>query len=62
MDIERPFDFLDKKKGKEVLLQCKDHNSMIKGKLIAFDVHLNIVLEIKSVPRFFKGDSVLWIE
>lgn len=62
MNIERPLDFLNNKKGKEVLLQCKNIPQLIKGKLIAFDIHLNIVLEIKSVPRFFKGDSILWVE
>lgn len=62
MDIERPLDLLDKKKGKEILLQLKNHNNILKGKLRAFDIHINLVVEIKGTPTFFKGDNVLWIE
>lgn len=62
MNIERPLDFLDGKKGKEVLLQVKDQNGIIKGKLIAFDIHINIVIEIKGTHRFIRGDQILWVE
>ncbi|MFH1752070.1 MAG: LSM domain-containing protein, partial [archaeon] len=40
----RPFDLLNKAIGKQVLVVLKGDISM-RGKLKAFDVHMNIVLE-----------------
>lgn len=62
MNIERPLDFLEGKKGKEVLIKTQNENNLIKAKLVAFDIHINLVVEIKSSPRFIKGYEVLWIE
>lgn len=62
MQIDRPLDFLGAKKGKEILIQLKETNGLVKGKLLAFDINLNIVLEIKSIPRFFRGNNIIWIE
>lgn len=40
----RPFDFLSKSIGKQVLVELKG-SVQIRGTLKAFDVHMNIVLE-----------------
>ncbi len=41
---ERPFDLLNKAIGKQVLVRLKN-NVGIRGRLTAFDAHMNIVLE-----------------
>lgn len=43
----RPFDLLNDALGKEVLVILKGNNQ-VRGKLKAFDVHMNIVLEDAS--------------
>ena len=43
--IERPLDVLNNSKGKEVLVQLKNSRQMV-GTLLAFDIHINIVLEL----------------
>lgn len=62
MNIEKPLDFLEGKKGKDVLVEIKNSNGLIKGKLIAWDGYINLIIEIKGNKRFIKGDSILWIE
>ncbi len=67
----RPFDLLNDSLGKEVLVVLKGEVSM-RGKLTAFDVHMNIVLEnaeelekgklkTKYGKLILRGDSVLLI-
>ena len=69
--IERPLDMLNQSKGKEVLLQLKNDKQIV-GKLMAFDIHINLVLdnakelengEIKrSVGlTFVRGDTIIYI-
>jgi small nuclear ribonucleoprotein len=69
--IERPLDLLNESKGKEVLIALKD-GTEISGKLTAFDIHINIVLDgtkilkdnavIKSIGlTFLRGDTILYI-
>ena len=69
--IERPLDMLNQSKGKEILLQLKN-DKQIAGKLMAFDIHINLVLdnakelengEIKrSVGLIFvRGDTIIYI-
>jgi small nuclear ribonucleoprotein len=41
--IERPLDLLNQSRGKEVLLQLKGEKQIV-GTLLAFDIHINIVL------------------
>ncbi|MEM0086672.1 MAG: LSm family protein [Candidatus Micrarchaeaceae archaeon] len=41
---ERPFDLLNKSIGQQVLIRLKN-NQEIRGKVLSFDVHMNIVLE-----------------
>ncbi|MBR9681092.1 MAG: small nuclear ribonucleoprotein [Candidatus Altiarchaeota archaeon] len=44
MAIERPLDALNQAKDGAVLVELKNNNT-IRGKLIAFDIHLNVVLD-----------------
>lgn len=59
--INRPLDFLDEYRQKSVIVSLKDKN-VIKGILKAFDVHINVVLEIDNKTLFIRGDEVLSIE
>ncbi len=67
----RPFDFLNDSIGKEVLILLKE-NMTVRGKLVAFDVHMNLVLEkaetlennepkTKYGKLMVRGDNVLMI-
>ena len=66
--IERPLDMLNQSKGKEVLLQLKNDKQIV-GTLVAFDIHVNIVLneaeerENNELKRkvgtvFIRGDTI----
>ena len=69
--IERPLDLLNQSKGKEILVQLKNDKQLV-GTLLAFDIHVNIVLdnaremqsnELKrSVGlTFLRGDTIIFI-
>ena len=69
--IERPLDMLNASRGKEVLLQLKG-DKQITGKLLAFDIHINIVLdnarelENSELKRsigltFVRGDTIVFV-
>jgi len=69
--VNRPFDMLNEAIGKEVLVMLKG-NVSIRGKLKAFDVHMNIVLEnaerlengepkAKYGRVMLRGDSVIFV-
>lgn len=69
--IERPLDLLNASKGKEVLIQLKGDKQYV-GTLMAFDIHINIVLdnakemENGSVKKnigltFLRGDTIIYI-
>ncbi len=69
--ISRPFDMLNNAINKQILVQLKD-NVQIRGKLKAFDVHMNIVIEdaeeikdgktkTKYVETLLRGDNIVWI-
>jgi len=71
MAIERPLDALNVAKGKSVVVELKN-GSVIRGMLLAFDIHLNVVLddaeqlENNEVSRKFgrlliRGDTVILI-
>lgn len=69
--IERPLDLLNNSKGKEVLIHLKGDKQVV-GTLLAFDIHVNLVLdnirEMKDgeVKRklgitFLRGDTIVLI-
>ncbi len=69
--VERPLDLLNNSRGKEVLVQLKNDRQMV-GTLLAFDIHINIVLEnTKEVVNgeakrnigltFLRGDTIIFI-
>jgi len=69
--IERPLDLLNNSKGKEILVQLKNEKQL-RGTLLAFDIHINIVLdnakelENGEVKRnigltFLRGDTIIFI-
>lgn len=69
--IERPLDLLNQSKGKEILLHLKNNKQLV-GKLLAFDIHINIVLdntrelEDGEIKRsiglaFVRGDTIIYI-
>lgn len=69
--IERPLDLLNASRGKEILVQLKNGRQFV-GTLLAFDIHINVVLEnAKEIENgeqtknygltFLKGDSVIFI-
>ena len=69
--IERPLDVLNNAKGKEVLIQLKN-NQQMRGTLLAFDIHINVVLDnAKELENgeerrnmgltFLRGDTIIFI-
>lgn len=69
--IERPLDLLNSAKGKEILVQLKNGKQMV-GTLLAFDIHINVVLdnakEIENGEQtkslgllFLRGDTIIFI-
>lgn len=69
--VERPLDVLNNAKGKDVLIQLKNNRQMV-GTLLAFDIHINIVLDnAKEVAdgenrkslglTFLRGDTIIFI-
>ncbi|MBU1129309.1 MAG: small nuclear ribonucleoprotein [Nanoarchaeota archaeon] len=69
--VERPLDLLNNSKGKEVLVHLKGDKQIV-GTLLAFDIHINLVLdntkEMKDneVKRnigltFLRGDTIIFI-
>ncbi len=69
--IERPLDLLNQSKGKEVLIQLKSDKQFV-GTLMAFDIHINIVLDnAKEMQEgevkknigltFLRGDTIIFI-
>ena len=69
--IERPLDVLNNAKGREVLVQLKN-NQQMRGTLLAFDIHINVVLDnAKELENgeerrnmgltFLRGDTIIFI-
>ena len=69
--IERPLDMLNHSKGKEILVQLKNEKQIV-GTLVAFDIHINIVLDnAKELQNnelkrsvgltFVRGDTIIYI-
>lgn len=69
--IERPLDLLNESKGKEILIELKDNKQLV-GTLLAFDIHINIVVDntreiVNNETKrslglsFVRGNTILWI-
>jgi len=69
--IERPLDVLNNAKGKDVLIQLKNNRQMV-GTLLAFDIHINVVLDNAKEMldnetkrniglTFLRGDTIIFI-
>lgn len=71
MEAERPLDALNASRGKRVIVELKNGKQFI-GKLKAFDIHINTVLEDveeriegevkrKIGTAFIRGDAIILI-
>jgi len=71
MEALRPLDTLNESRGKQVLVELKNGKTFI-GKLKAFDIHINTVLEdaqehVDGVVKrslgttFLRGDTIVFI-
>jgi len=69
--IERPLDLLNSSRGKEVLVYLKGDKQIV-GTLLAFDIHINVVLDnTKEMQNgemkkslgltFLRGDTIICI-
>jgi small nuclear ribonucleoprotein (snRNP)-like protein len=59
MIIERPLDFLNSLKGETILLYAKNNLKPVKVKLLAFDIHINLVVETPDGRKdFYRGENV----
>lgn len=69
--IERPLDLLNQSKGKEILVQLKGDRQFV-GTLVAFDIHINVVLDNAKEMQdgemkrslgltFLRGDTIVFI-
>ena len=70
-NIERPLDLLNQSRGKNMIVQLKNERQLV-GTLLAFDIHINIVLdntremekgEVKKNLglTFIRGDTIIYI-
>ena len=71
MEVARPLDALNKARDKRVMIELKNNKQFV-GKLKAFDIHINVVLEEAEelvdgeVKRklgvvFLRGDTIIMI-
>jgi len=69
--ITRPLDLLNNSKGQEVLVTLKGNKQFV-GTLLAFDIHINLVLDnVKEMENgevktslgltFLRGDTIIFI-
>jgi small nuclear ribonucleoprotein (snRNP)-like protein len=56
-NIERPLDLLNALKGKDVTINLKDGSYLV-CKLHAFDIHLNLAVELDTSFEFIQGESI----
>lgn len=69
--IEKPLDALGVRKGKEILIRLKN-GIEVRGRLQAFDIHLNVVLDDAEFIKdgeldrkfsqiFLRGDMIIFV-
>ena len=60
MIIDRPLDLLNdlKKDNKNVIVERKGDGKAITGKILAFDIHINLVIENEEGMKFIRGDVI----
>lgn len=57
-EIDRPLDLLNNLKGKSVLISFANGDKDLGAKLIAFDIHINLVIEEGGKLKFIRGEMV----
>ena len=57
-EIERPLDLLNNLKEENVIIRIKGQDELITGSLIAFDIHINLVIFTTQL-EFIKGDNII---
>ena len=71
MEADRPLDALNNARGKKIMVELKN-GKQLTGKLKAFDIHINVVLEDveervdgeikrKIGTAFIRGDTIILI-
>ena len=58
MNVERPLDLLNNFKLNKKKVVVEKKGGIIKGFLVAFDIHINLVIETDDGPTFIRGDVV----
>ncbi|MEO2154565.1 MAG: LSM domain-containing protein [Nanoarchaeota archaeon] len=61
MNAKKPYDFLNEKRGNKITITLKD-GSKIEGKLISYDLHVNLLIEKDGKEVFVRGDSIMTVE
>ena len=61
MAIDRPLDFLNELKNSLICVNTKD-GKKAEGTLLAFDIHINLVIKEKKGNKFIRGDLINSIE
>jgi len=71
MEAKRPFDILNNSLNKDVIIRLKG-NVEIRGRMISYDIHMNLALENTEIlingevdkklgTMLLRGDSVIFI-
>ena len=61
MTIDRPLDVLQNLKGGYSRITLLS-GQIVEGIFVTFDIHINLVLAVKGIPKFIKGDNILFVE
>lgn len=62
MSVERPLDLLNELKGQIAKIKLKNNPKPIKAQVIAFDIHINLVVIQDGKRQFIRGDIVEGVE
>lgn len=57
MDIQKPLDALNYFKGKDVVVATK-FQGILEGKLVAFDLNINLYLKVQGETKYIPGLSL----